>query len=83
LGECGNESLGMNINRIKITSLKNNITVAGKYTATGTADKEYKNGLDLYAKSHSITSKVISKEAKIDLRHNLSKSNKPKANVTS
>jgi hypothetical protein len=32
LGECGNESFGVQINKISVTEIKSDITVAGTYT---------------------------------------------------
>jgi hypothetical protein len=72
LGECGNESLGMLINDIKISILKPD--VAGiSYTASGTPDKSYTGGMDLNIKSHSIASKVLTQEKKAGIRHHHTK----------
>ena len=63
LGECGNESFWVKINKIYIKEIKNDIPVAGMYTATWVSEKEYENGIA--TKSHSITSKVLTKELKL------------------
>jgi hypothetical protein len=72
LGECGNESFGMEIKGIKIQKFKD-VPVPGKYTASWTPEKEYKGGMDLNLKSHSITSKVLTKEEKASIKHHHSK----------
>lgn len=64
LGECGNESLGMQLNGITIHEFTN-VPVQGKYTATWTPEKTYEGGMDLNIKSHSIASKVLSKEKNV------------------
>jgi hypothetical protein len=51
--------------------------VAGRYSATGIPDKEYKGWMDLYTKSHSISSRVISQEEKVSLKYHRSKEKKP------
>jgi hypothetical protein len=65
LGDCCNESLGMKIKNIKIQKFIPGTVVAWRYAATGITDKEYKWGMDLYTKSHSISNRVITKEMKV------------------
>ena len=73
LGECGNESFGMEIKGITITSFRNNIPIAGEYTASGTPEKKYKSGTDISWKSHSNTMRVITNEKKAGIKYVVSK----------
>lgn len=73
LGDCCNESLGMKIKNIKIQKQNPNIVIAWRYSASWVPDKEYKWWVDLYTKSHSITSRVISQEEKISWKHHENK----------
>jgi len=73
LGECGNESFGMEIKGITITSFRNNIPIAGKYTASWTPEKKYKSWTDISWNSHSNTMRVITNEKKVDVKHVVSK----------
>ena len=69
LGECGNESLGVQIEGITInTFIPNEV----EYTASGSPEKKYKNGMDLSIKSHSIASKVLTQEKKVSLKYHQS-----------
>ncbi len=63
LGECGNESFWVEIGKIDVIKLKNNIT--GTYTATGTPEKEYTTWTHIHSKNHSISSEVTAKELKL------------------
>ena len=72
LGECGNESLGMQINDIKISTLKPD--VAGiSYTASGTPDKTYTGGMDINYSNQSIASRVLTKEESAGWRNHYTK----------
>ena len=66
LGECGNESLGMQIEGVNISTF---VPTEAKYTANGSPEKKYKNGMDLDIKSHSIASKVLTKEKRVGVKH--------------
>ena len=66
LGECGNESLGMQIEGVNISTF---IPTEATYTANGSPEKKYKNGMDLDIKSHSIASKVLTKEKRVGVKH--------------
>jgi hypothetical protein len=80
LGECGNESLGMNIKGIKIHDI--NVPEAN-FTASGIPEKELEGGMDLNIKSHSIASKVLTQEKRVGIRHNQSNMPiKPKGSST-
>jgi len=70
LGECANESIGMQINGINITELKKTLT--GEYTASGIPTKQYTGGTNVSFKSDSIASKVLTREERIGLKHNIS-----------
>ncbi len=93
LGDCCNESIGLEIKKINIFTFKDTTSVTTnewvttvpipwKYTATGTADKEYVSGVQLYAKSHSIASKPISEEERVGFTHHVSKTTMPRAHGT-
>lgn len=69
LGECCNESVGIDIKKINITNLKEGIVLPGKYTAEGTPDKIYEYDTQIYSANYSNTSRVIPKEYKVWLKH--------------
>lgn len=70
LGDCCNESLGMKIKNITIQRFKKTVVVEWSYSASWTPDKRYTGGMDIYSKSHSITSRVIPEEEKVGLTYN-------------
>ncbi|MEI6672241.1 MAG: hypothetical protein WCL02_02530 [bacterium] len=63
LGECANESLGIQINGIKISTLT---TAEAKYTASARPQKEYESNLNF--KSHSIAAKPLPQEMKAGIK---------------
>ncbi|MCX6823629.1 MAG: hypothetical protein NT085_00680 [candidate division SR1 bacterium] len=69
LGDCCNESLGMEISKINILKIKPEVVLEGKYSAKATTPKTYDNGMKIYADSHSITGKVIAQEERVSWRH--------------
>ncbi len=80
LGECGNESLGMNIKGIKIHDV--NVPEAN-FTGSGIPEKELEGGMDLNIKSHSIASKVLTQEKRVGIKHHQSNMPiKPKGSST-
>ncbi|MFA7298480.1 MAG: hypothetical protein WC010_02430 [Candidatus Absconditabacterales bacterium] len=83
LGDCCNESLGMKIKNINVTKFIPGTIIAGRYGAEGLSDKEYKGGMDLFTKSHSITNRVITKEEKASLKYFRNHTDKPTPGVTS
>jgi len=84
LAECVNESIGFEIKKIKITSLKSDIDLPGKYTAEGTSDKTYSYTTSLHGSSYSVPSNVVAKEQKVWRRHHISRNNRaPEAHAES
>ncbi len=82
LGECCNESIGANIKTIKIDKVKDNIP--GKYSASWAPEKNYINGVNLYTKSHSLASNVITQESRVDVKKFINRKEKwPDAIVSS
>lgn len=65
LGECCNESLGMEIKTINIQETKEDIVIKWRYTATGESEKEWENGVNIYSQSNSLPSTVESEEEKV------------------
>ncbi len=83
LGECVNESIGIDIKNITISSLQENIILPGKYTAEGTPDKIYEYETWVSGKIYSISSKVIPTEYKAWRTHHQTINKKPWAAATS
>lgn len=68
LGDCCNESLGVEITKINIQQFNEDITVKWKYSASGTPDKIYKGGVDLYYDNHHVTNRVVTQEIKVSAK---------------
>lgn len=83
LGECVNESIGIDIKNINISLLQENIILPGKYTAEGTPDKIYEYETWVSGKIYSISSKVIPTEYKAWRTHHQTINKKPWAAATS
>lgn len=64
LGECGNESLGMNIKNISIKKFTPEKPVWGKYSWKGIPETSYE-GVDMTIRSHSFANKVLIEEEKV------------------
>lgn len=82
LGECCNESIGIDIKKIKITVLKKEIVLPGKYTAEWIPEKIYEYPTYISTKSHSIASRVKSKEVQVSWKYHRAKHEKPTADGT-
>lgn len=81
LGECCNESIWANITNIKINKVNDDID--GKYSATGTPENNYINGVNLYAKSHSLSSDVVTQESHVDIKKFINRKDKWPSTTTS
>lgn len=69
LGDCCNESLGMNIKKITIKKLKDITVLDGAYTWEGIPDKIYEYGTTIYGSSESITSDLVSRDLSTGVKH--------------
>jgi hypothetical protein len=77
LGECCNESIGIDIKKIIITSLKDDIVLPWKYITEGTPDKVYAYETQINGGSLSVSSEVNSKEYKAWITHHQTREQKP------
>ncbi len=69
LGDCCNESLGMNIKKITIKKLKDITVLDGAYTWEGIPDKIYEYGTTIYGSSESIASDLVSRQLGTSIKY--------------